>query len=92
VATWDSPQVRHRKQTRRDEIMLYICTYAKENNGITPTVRNIARQFGLHLSTIQTHMQKLVDERRLYWIEGAREQRRYRVEESVWNEPPDIEL
>ena len=103
AATWGNPKVKD--PTVRDRIMLYVCTYAKENNGVTPTVRQIARYFNRHLSTIQTHMQKLVDEERLYWIEEQsrddepeyydkkrRTHLRYRVERSKWQEPEDIEL
>ena len=98
AATWGNPKVKD--PTVRDRIMLYVCTYAKENNGVTPTVRQIARYFNRHLSTIQTHMQKLVDEERLFWIpehndpddKKRRTHLRYRVERSIWEEPPDIEL
>jgi len=86
VTTWNQ---KPKEPTRRDEIMFFICTFAKENNGVTPSVRRIAKTFGLHLSSVQTHIRKLEKENRISWID---EEKRYRVEESTWEEPPDIEL
>ena len=43
------------KLTRRDEIMLYICDYADEKDGPTPSIHEIAQQFKLAYSTVFYH-------------------------------------
>lgn len=75
--------------TRRDEILAYICQYAKENNGVTPSVRSIAVVFELHLKTVQVHIQKLLDENRIQFVG---DDHRIRVERSTWEQPPEVEL
>lgn len=77
--------------TRREEILVFICAYARENNGVTPSQRDIADQFGLHLKTVQSHLQKLIEEERIALV-GRRTQARIRVERSVWEEPDDVPL
>jgi predicted ArsR family transcriptional regulator len=85
--TWDSPQ-----RTRRDDILAFICLQSKENNGVPPSAREIARHFGMHLKTVQSHLEKLANESRISWIGGDGQQRRIRVERASWEEPPDVEL
>lgn len=77
--------------TRRDEILIFICMYALENNGVTPSQREIADSFGLHPKTIQTHLQKLIDEGRIDLV-GRTPQTRIRVLRSTWEQPDDISL
>lgn len=59
-----------RRLTRRDEIMLYICTYADEKNGPTPSIREIAQHFKLYYSTVYHHVMKLIIEGRLEKQDG----------------------
>ena len=51
-----------RHQTRRDEIMAYICEYAGDMNGPTPSINEIARAFGLSYSTIYHYVMRLIVE------------------------------
>lgn len=71
--------------TRRDEIMAYICEYAGEKDGPTPSINEIARQFGLAYSTIYHHVLKLQVEGRLVQRDG-----KLCVVNSEWYPPPEF--
>lgn len=70
--------------TRRDEIYSFICTYADEMDGPTPTIREIARHFGLNYKTVYHHVLKLIIEGRLRQDRG-----KLVVVGSEWIEPPE---
>lgn len=57
-------------KTRRDELLDFIIQYAREKNGPTPTIREIAETFRLSYSTTYNHVQHLIREQRLDWIDG----------------------
>lgn len=57
-------------RTRRDEIYDYICEYADEHNGPTPSIREVAFYFRRSYSTVYRHIQQLVEEHRLEWRDG----------------------
>ncbi len=57
-------------KTRRDELLDFVIQYAREKNGPTPTIREIAEYFRLSYSTIYDHVQHLIREERLDWIDG----------------------
>lgn len=78
-------QVRY--TTRREEILLHICRVAKENNGVTPSARSIAAEMDLGITTVLTHITKLIAEDRLKWVDG-----RLMVIDAEWNEPPYVSL
>jgi hypothetical protein len=59
-----------RKTTRRDEIYDFVCTYADEKDGPTPTIREISISFGLAYTTVYHHVIKLIAERRLRQEDG----------------------
>lgn len=73
--------------TRREEILRFICRYAKENNGVTPPARSIAAAFKLGKTIVLTHITKLIAEERLAWVDD-----RLKVVDSEWIEPPDVEV
>lgn len=68
--------------TRRDEIFEFVCTYADELNGPTPSIREIAGHFHLNYKTVYIHVRKLIDERRL-----CQERGKLVVVGSEWLEP-----
>ena len=63
-------QGKPRRLTRRDEIMLYICEYADEKNGPTPSILEIKRKFELSYSTVYHHVMRLIIEGRLEQRDG----------------------
>ncbi len=75
------------EMTRREEILRFICRYAKENNGVTPSARSIAAAFKLGKTTVLMHITKLVAEGRLAWVDD-----RLKVVDSEWIEPPNVDV
>lgn len=71
--------------TRRDEIMLFVCEYASEKDGPTPSINEIAQHFGLAYSTVYHHVLKLIIEGRLQQVDG-----KLCVVGSDWIPPADI--
>jgi hypothetical protein len=71
-----------RRRTRRDEIFEYVCAYADELNGPTPSIREIALHFRLNYKTAYLHVGKLILERRL-----GQERGKLVVVGSDWIEP-----
>jgi len=51
--------------TRRDEIYDWICVYADEMDGPTPSIGEISREFKLNYKTAYYHIMKLIIEGRL---------------------------
>lgn len=75
------------RKTRRIEILEFICRFARENNGVTPSIRVIATNMGMGRGTVEVHLRKLHAEGRIGWVEG-----RLKVERSIWDPPEDVEL
>jgi hypothetical protein len=50
---------------RRDEIYQYICDYADEHRGPTPSIREIAIHFERNYTTIYRHIDTLIKENRI---------------------------
>lgn len=71
--------------TRRDEIYLWIVSYADEMDGPTPSIREIARAFRMNYKTAYVHILKLMNEGRL-----CQERGKLRVVGSEWIEPAPV--
>lgn len=69
--------------TRRDEIYDWICTYADEMDGPTPSINEISHAFSLNYKTVYYHVMKLVIEGRL-----RQERGKLIVVGGEWLEPP----
>ena len=65
TVTWDAPQRTSRRRTRRDDIYDFICAYADELDGPTPSINEIAVHYGLNYKTVYYHITKLIAEGRL---------------------------
>jgi hypothetical protein len=78
-----NPIVIQSNHPRRDEVLDYICRYARDHNGATPAILQIAREFHLSYSTIRGHVCELAMERKL-----RLEDRQIVVEDSSWTPPP----
>lgn len=48
-----------RKRARREDILLYICDYASERSGPTPSINEIAKHFRISYSTAYHHVMRL---------------------------------
>ncbi len=59
-----------RRRTRRDEIYDFVCAYADEKNGPTPSIREISQSMHLGYSTTYHHILKLIIEGRLEQRDG----------------------
>ena len=68
--------------TRRDEIYEYICVYANEMDGPTPSINEISIHFHLNYKTAYYHIMKLIIEGRL-----RQERGKLVVTGSEWIEP-----
>lgn len=71
-----------RPRTRRDEVYDFICIYADEMDGPTPSIREIALHLRLNYKTVYFHVMKLVMEGRL-----RQERGKLVVVGSDWIEP-----
>jgi len=87
AVAWEKPRSRAGKLTCRDEIMLYICAYADEKDGPTPSIHEIAQEFKLAYSTVYHHVMKLIIEGRLRQQDG-----KLIVVGSEWYGPDDAGL
>lgn len=77
-----------RRRTRKDDVLEYICRIARENNGATPKPRAIAAALGLSQTRIHQIMMRLQIEGRITYVDRYT----YKVEQSVWEPPPYVEL
>ncbi len=84
--TWDEPQRKRRRRTRRDEIYEWICDYADEMDGPTPSINEVATHFGLAYKTAYVHIVKLILEGRL-----RQDRRKLIVVRSEWLRPDTAE-
>lgn len=81
----DQPAPEKPKRTRRDDIFLFVMTWASDHVGNTPSLGEIARKFGIRRSTAYTHTLKLVNDGRARWIDGE-----FILEKSEYFPPTDI--
>lgn len=68
--------------TQRDRVYAYICAYADEHNGPTPSIREIAAHFDRGYTTIYRHVQRLIEEGRLEMRNG-----KLSVRDARWTPP-----
>lgn len=69
-----------KRRTRKDDVLEFIVTYASENNGITPSTREIAGALGLSQTRIHHLLTQLHARRLIEWVSGDR----YKVVDSEW--------
>jgi len=72
-------------RTRREQILLFICDYAGERSGPTPSINEIAKQFHVSYSTAYHHVMRLGLEGKLQLRDG-----KLIVIGAEWYEPPDV--
>jgi hypothetical protein len=82
AVAWQRPVRRRRRRTRRDEIFEWVCHYADEMDGPTPSINEIAVHFKLNYKTVYYHVMKLIVEGRL-----RQERGKLVVVGSEWIEP-----
>lgn len=69
-----------RKRTRMHDVLEFIVRFAEENNGVTPSTREIADGLGLSQQRIHYLVTRLHAERLIEWVSGDR----YKVVDSEW--------
>lgn len=68
------------RRTRKDDVLDFIVDYASENNGVTPSTREIAGALQLSQTRIHHLLTQLHDRRVIAWVAGDR----YKVVDSEW--------
>jgi hypothetical protein len=84
AVAWERLAGRPKRRTRRDEIFEWVCRYADEMDGPTPSINEIALHFRLNYKTVYYHVMKLIIEGRL-----RQERGKLVVIGSEWIEPAD---
>jgi SOS-response transcriptional repressor LexA len=72
--------------TSQDRILTFICAYAADHAGVSPTVRTIAAGVGLKKSTVAEHLRTLETAGSVEWV-GSR----LMVVGATWIPPQDTE-
>jgi hypothetical protein len=85
AVAWARPVRRPKRRTRRDEIFEWVCCYADEMDGPTPSINEIALHFRLNYKTVYYHVMKLIVEGRL-----RQERGKLVVVGSEWIEPSGL--
>ncbi len=75
-----------RPKLRRYDVLAYICIYADEHNGVTPSVMNIKRHLVLGRGTVRFHLGELEREGFLKWDDSQ-----IIILDSDWQPPPYYE-
>ena len=77
-----------KRRTRKDDVLEFICRYALENCGATPTMREIGESLGISAQRVSNLMLRLQVDRKITFVGRYT----YRVEESVWEPPPYVQI
>jgi DNA-binding transcriptional regulator YhcF (GntR family) len=85
AVVWGKLVRRQKRPTRRDEIFEWVCRYADEMDGPTPSINEIAVHFKLNYKTVYYHVMKLIVEGRL-----RQERGKLVVVGSEWIEPSGL--
>jgi hypothetical protein len=70
------------RKLKRDAIFEWICRYADEHNGATPSIRAVGRAFDVHYHTARGHVLELLADRLLRLEDGQ-----LVIEDSEWIPP-----
>jgi len=95
---WDEPQriKRHQRSRRsragtvprRLDALRVICEYARDNNGITPTTRNLAALLCVSQTRVVTLLGELEDEGYIEFVSRYT----YKVLRSMWEPPTELDF
>ena len=72
-----------KQRARVDDVFDYICHYADENSGATPSTRVIGEALGFSQKRASYLLMRLEADGRIEWIDRVK----YKVVDSLW-EPP----
>ena len=87
AVVWERPVRRPQRRTRRDEIFEWVCRYADDMDGPTPSINETAPHFKLTYKTVFYHVMKLIVEGRL-----RQERGKLVVVGSEWIEPSALPI
>ena len=76
------------RRLRADDVLTSICIYALANSGAAPNTRQLAEMLNVSQQRVSYLMMRLELSRRITWITRYT----YKVNDSVWDPPPDVEL
>ena len=70
--------------TRRDEILVFIATYATDHHN-APSTYEIAAHFKISQPTVYAHLKHLLEEQRLEMVDG-----KWRIPKAEYTPPPNM--
>jgi Zn-dependent peptidase ImmA (M78 family) len=74
--------------TRAEQALVFICSYAQDNNGVTPSSEEIARELGVSQQRAYYILNRLVVLNKIQWVTRYK----YLVINSVWEPPEEVEV
>ena len=97
-SNWDEPQRKKRyRRTRRPRIgrvprrldaLRVICEYARDNNGITPTTRHLAKMLSISQTRVVALLGELEDDGHIEFVSRYT----YKVLRSIWEPPAELDV
>lgn len=97
-SVWDEPQRKRRRRRprrarsgiapRRLDALRVICDYARDNNGITPTTRELAGQLNVSQTRVMGLLGELEDDGYIEFVTRYS----YKVLRSVWEPPAELDV
>lgn len=73
---------------RRLDALRLICEYAQDNNGITPTTRNLAKLLNVSQTRVVTLLGELEDDGYIEFVSRYT----YKVLRSMWEPPAELDF
>jgi len=75
-------------QTRAEQTLQFICVYAHDHSGVTPSSEDIARELDVSQQRAYYLLNRLVVMGKIRWVT----RQKYMVIDSTWDPPPEVEL
>lgn len=66
---WDD-RIHANRGHKRELIFEFICSYADDKNGPTPSIREVAQHFNLAYGTVYTHVMRLITDGKIIQEDG----------------------
>jgi hypothetical protein len=79
-----NPTYRAAKGETRERIFAFICLYADEHGGNSPSILEVSKELDLAYGTVYGHVSRMINQRRLEQRDG-----KIIVIGAEWNPPPN---
>lgn len=79
--------MKKQRWTRADDVFEFVCSYAEENNGATPSTRVIAEGLGFSQKRAAYLLTRLELTGKIEWIDRLK----YKVVDSWWERPEAVQ-